>query len=604
MKKKELAVAKIKAFRVKSGVETSDENIIAAIHLMNSHGLDQDAAKDQASRSANDNGIDAWYFDEDDCSLYIYQSKLSESKGLVLKGLVDLERAADWLTKILVDGSLDKPPVDNHMLYGLFVNISKNRGKLKLIRFVLLSLFDENELEDEECIDDFNSTIAKTTLNKYVTQRLKGRLCLAIEQFCFESTIPKSIKTYEIHKFQESSVFLRKKASLHLSYVSLYSLVELYRQRGDVLFDKNVRLSLFNTKEAKDRLVHPLFETLDMIIEGRLKPEIFPFYHVGITIAASNVEDTNDNIFNLESPGVINGCQTITIAHEYLKKLSQIKNEEDRNIKIEMFRKIQVIAKVVIGVTEDELKEITNANNRQNPIENWQLFSNEGVHISIEAALKDIGVFYERQKGKFDAIMKVTDNAKYYPHTNGTYITVTLLGQIVALARGELQMAAKPALIFENKTNHDLIFTKSVYNKPEDIVLLFNIYKSMLRAYKNYLNIPTHAENSYTQRIFSKPIVRIHILYLGLIFYYQSVRAQSVREDYGTNLLKVASSNLNGHMESSFYQRVITKFRDWYLAESKRLEVEVSNKKLFAFISTLCTDFGVDFDENTPFENS
>ncbi|HZM02102.1 MAG TPA: hypothetical protein VFC44_03675 [Candidatus Saccharimonadales bacterium] len=41
----------IKAFRAKQGVEATDENIIATIHLMNTHGVDFHAALDQSSRS-------------------------------------------------------------------------------------------------------------------------------------------------------------------------------------------------------------------------------------------------------------------------------------------------------------------------------------------------------------------------------------------------------------------------------------------------------------------------------------------------------------------------------------------------------------------------
>jgi hypothetical protein len=604
MLKKETAQAKIKTFRIKSGLETSDENIIAAIHLMNNHGLDQNAAKDQASRSANDKGIDAWALEEESGELFIYQSKLSESKGLVLRGLLDLERASEWLSQILINGELEKPPVDNHMLYGLYLAVSKSKDTIRQINFVLLSLFDENELEDEEDVDNFKSLLAKSDLNKFVARKLKGKLTLSLAEYNLEGTIPKSIKTYEVHKFQESSISLRKNAGLHLSYVSLYSLVELYRQRGDALFDKNVRLSLFDTKEAKDRLVHPLSETLEFIVTGKLRPEIFPFYHVGITITASSVNKADENLFGLESPGVINGCQTITIAHQYLKQLEKVAKDEERSSRIELFKQIQVIAKIVIGVNEDELKEITNANNRQNPIENWQLFSNESIHIAIEASLKDIGVFYERQRGKFNAVMKVLDNAKYFPNTNGTFITVTQLGQIVALAKNELQMAAKTALIFENKKNHDLIFDKAVYQNPEDVVFCYNIFKSLSRSLKNYLALPTHAENNFTQFIFNKPIVRLHILFVGLLYYYQSSKTEHIRHDYHSNLLKIASPNLVNHMESNFFQKVISKFRDWYMTESKKLEVDVSNKKIWAYISNLCFELGVDAEDNLPFSDS
>ena len=119
---KEKSISKITLFRSKYGIQTSDENIIATIHLMNCHGLDHNAAKDQSSRSANDNGIDAWTYDEKSKSLYIYQSKLSENKKIVLNGFDSLIKAIDWLEPIILTGIISKAPVDNHMLYG-FISI-------------------------------------------------------------------------------------------------------------------------------------------------------------------------------------------------------------------------------------------------------------------------------------------------------------------------------------------------------------------------------------------------------------------------------------------------------------------------------------------------
>lgn len=54
--------------------------------------------------------------------------------------------------------------------------------------------------------------------------------------------------------------------------------------------------------------------------------------------------------------------------------------------------------------------------------------------------------------------MRNAENAKYYPATNGTYIKVVDLGQVIALSRHNLQWAAKPSEIFLNKQNHEKIF--------------------------------------------------------------------------------------------------------------------------------------------------
>jgi len=133
----------IKAFRAKYGLDALDENVIAAVHLMNAHGVDVNAALDQSSRSGNDQGIDAWYYSEAAQELFIYQSKLTESRPQAIKGLDDLTRARIWLEKVIVEGSVDSVPSNNHCLFNLYTAVSGLRADLRKINFVLLSLFDE-----------------------------------------------------------------------------------------------------------------------------------------------------------------------------------------------------------------------------------------------------------------------------------------------------------------------------------------------------------------------------------------------------------------------------------------------------------------------------
>ena len=135
---KEQCLQKIKAFRAKHGLEASDENIIATIHLINSLEIDLHAALDQSSRSGNDHGIDAWHYREGENELLIYQSKLSESKSLVLRGLSDLDRGRQWLEKIIIEGTVEVVPNDNHCLFNLYTNLGKFRSKLKRVTFDLL----------------------------------------------------------------------------------------------------------------------------------------------------------------------------------------------------------------------------------------------------------------------------------------------------------------------------------------------------------------------------------------------------------------------------------------------------------------------------------
>lgn len=597
--RKDDCVRAIKNFRAKQGLEASDENVIATVHLMNAHGLDVAAALDQSSRSSNDHGIDAWYHDEAKQELSIYQSKLSESKGLVLRGLNDLDRARQWLEPVVMDGRVESVPSDNHCLFTLYTLLAGVRTKLRRIRFAILSLFDVDELEDNCEYVDFEKAIVNCKLNEYI-RNTNGRLSVDAFQYNLEKSVPAKIKVYPIPVIPKARLSLRKNAHLDLAYIGLYDLVQLYRQRGDVLFDKNVRLSLVGSKDARQRLVHPMEDTLDLITSGKASPHIFPFYHVGVTIAAPSASAEDPDALGLEAPSIINGCQTISIANEYLKRLE--KNKQDAP-KIEVLREIKVVAKVVVGTTNDELKEITNSNNRQNPIENWQLFSNEPVHIEIESELKEIGVFYERQKGKFEAVMKVADNAQHYYATNGAYVSVVDLGQLIALSRRSLQWAAKPSEIFLNKANHDKVFERSIPRYTRDIVFASNLFKSVKRGLNNYLSTPAYAEGRAWE-IFRKPIVRMHLFSLALSHFYQEGKHDNIRADFSRRLNKIAAPSLTTEVES-FYRRVVAKVKNWYMSESKDLTQDVSNRKLDAFFDRLEIELGVDaVDGPAPFSPS
>ncbi len=593
MLSKDTVTAHIKEFRINSGIDRTDENLSMLIHLINNLSLDRDSAIDQSSNQSGDFGIDGWFLSKDNNELIIYQSKLSESKQLALKGLHDLLNGLSWLEPIFINGETDKPP-DNPALYNLFMELAKSRKTINQISFVLLTLFNSNELEDLKEVDEFYKELEKSNLFNYLKQA-GGSSSLRFEQYCLVKGPKKARKKYSIKTLKDSTIMLRDNAHLDLAYIPLYELVELYRQRGDVLFDKNIRMSILHSKEAKQRLVNPMEATFDAIIKKEVDPNIFPFYHVGITLSALKKHEEENDIMNLESPSVINGAQTITIAHQFYKKL-QAQNKPEL---IDIFKQIKVIVKIVTGTSDDELKEITNSNNRQNPIENWQLFSNDSIHVAIEFALKDYGIFYERQKGKFEATMKISDIAKNYYSTNNTYITITNLGQIIAVSANKLQWAAKPSDIFLNKQNHDSIFSDSIPNYPRDIILLHNLYKAMKRSLSNYKKMPSHLNDS-TQYVFTKQILNAHVFHVTMLYYYQVRQKDSIRREYSNKLLKIANPTLVSDIEN-FYTKNLTKVRTWYIGESNNLTEDVSHKKLDGYFSQLLIELGVDINGLIPF---
>jgi hypothetical protein len=341
MQSKEQIINAVNQYRIKYALDGTDENLSVVLHLINSQSLDRDSAIDQSSNRNNDYGIDGWYYNNDNNELNIFQSKLTESKVHALRGLNDLLNAANWLENIFLTGSLEKIP-DNPALYNLYMELTKSKNEIRSISFILLSLFNENELEDSNEADTFNNSLLNSPLYNHLKNN-HNTCYLKFEQYCLTQGPKKPRKKYPIIKLQDSTIALRDNAHLDLAYIPLYNLVELYRQRGDVLFEKNVRMSLLHSKDAKDRLVNPMESTFESILKGEIDPNIFPFYHVGITISALNKHEDSNNTLNLESPSIINGAQTIAISNQYLKRLEMMNDNYKSSLTTIIFPSLTTI---------------------------------------------------------------------------------------------------------------------------------------------------------------------------------------------------------------------------------------------------------------------
>ena len=115
---KQTQLKTIKDFKVRLALDATEENVVTTIHLMNTHLIDKDTALDKSAQGSSDFGIDGWYYDNKTNELYIYQSKLTDSKGLALKGLKDLTTALTYLEKIIIHKDVSKIP-KNKSIYNL-----------------------------------------------------------------------------------------------------------------------------------------------------------------------------------------------------------------------------------------------------------------------------------------------------------------------------------------------------------------------------------------------------------------------------------------------------------------------------------------------------
>ena len=215
MQSKDNVAKAVNDYRIRYALDGTDENLSVVVHLINFLSLDRDSAIDQSSSRNNDYGIDGWHYNSEAKDLFIYQSKLSESKALSLRGINDLMNTISWLESIFIDGTLNKIP-DNPSLYNLYMQLSKARSEISTITFVLLSLFNENELEDTIEAENFNVFLLKSKLYQYLKSK-SGSASIKFEQYCLKAGPHRPRKKYPIKKLVDSTIILRDNAHLDLA---------------------------------------------------------------------------------------------------------------------------------------------------------------------------------------------------------------------------------------------------------------------------------------------------------------------------------------------------------------------------------------------------
>lgn len=156
------------------------------------------------------------------------------------------------------------------------------------------------------------------------------------------------------------------------------------------LFERNVRLSLGNTKINKS-----LLESIRNKVEHRN----FPLYHNGITILCHSIKSESDQKLSIENYVVVNGAQSLT-------SLFKAKNSITDDLRI--------LVKVVEVQGDHALADkITTYSNNQNAIKARDMRSNHNIQQRLKKEFEEIAgddFIYEVKRGEKAAGREVLEN--------------------------------------------------------------------------------------------------------------------------------------------------------------------------------------------------
>jgi len=504
------------------------EDYFALLYLEKEHKVPREQAINQVAFGGNDYGIDGFHFDHDRRNLYIFQFKYSDSYSL-FKG--SFRRLID----VGMDRVFNTPNQDgrkNQIILQLRSCLHENRALIDQVCFRFVFTGDPQEAERSTVLDKLREDLEnkKYFAEQFFAPRSIGFL---IEYRSSTGKVGSVSVTKHSTTFPVSITNVIKNCGpngeeMHIGFIRLSELDTIYQAQGNYFFDRNIRYGL-GQSEAVNRSIQ---QSLRAIALDQVEaPEYFAFNHNGITLYTERVEQDGE-AFKLTSPKLLNGAQTVSTVRDFLqtnKDNAKLAAGQDR------FGTIRVICKVITKATPRFVTSVTINNNRQNPVEPWNLHANDEIQLELQDKFRDdIGIYYERQENAFDQL-STEDLEDYGIVEDSKAIQMLKITQTFLLTDGNISRLSEIRRIFEDEKLYQRTFRKSRLNADTRHILL--CYKIQFRLRKLADVIKDKGQNKYS--FVSRARILLWALMCQALLNADDI--EDTAEDYGTTITMPAA---------------------------------------------------------------
>jgi hypothetical protein len=474
-----------------SGSHRRDDSF-AVLYLKEQFDLSDEQLERQVAHGGNQFGIDAWHFDAERHNLYIYQFKWTADHSKFRESLKNLN--SKGIEFLFGDERQVESP--DQFLLQMRSMINENRS---IIDQVMIHFVFDGNLSEVDQSPVISGLLEVLEGKKYIVDDFFGnrsaRLMLEFRSNRSDSvaTIARTVKT---HKYQidfNRSILSETPAGeqMQIGFIRLVDLCDMYEDMGPRFFDKNIRSGLSSDKPTNKSLQKTFHK---IVVQEKMDPEAFLFCHNGITIAAEQLEVKQGAAYITE-PRLLNGAQTVT---SLVRFIQENKGNEDFEANLNLLDRIRVIGKVVSSAKDEFVSNVTICNNRQNPVEPWNLRANDTIQLEFQEKFRsDLEIYYERQEGAFLNLSE--DDLDELGVRETKAIQLKRLAQTLLAAQGEIDKMSRLRDVFEGEVMYRATFKES-YLKADA--------RKILLAYKIQFRI-----NAVTREIVDRYPTKYH--YLG-----------------------------------------------------------------------------------------
>ncbi|MBI3682323.1 MAG: AIPR family protein [Acidobacteria bacterium] len=448
----------------------------------------RDKAINQVAFGGNDYGIDGFHLDTQRRNLYLFQFKYSTSYTQFKQSLQRLIDAG--MERIFMTPNLDASK--NQVLLQLRSCMVENRAIIDQIcvRFVFTG--DPAEAERSQVLDKLREDLEN---KKYLIDEFFGgrQVTLVVE---FRSATGKvgavvDQRRTRVFRLPISELLARSgphDESMQVGFVRLVDLHEMFREMGPRFFERNIRYGLGGSEFVNRAISRALKQ---IVLDGKESPAVFAFNHNGITLFAEKLE-SKDGCCHITEPRLLNGAQTITTFRDFLEKNADNKHLDQRRSAVQELR---VLCKIITQATQGFVTAVTINNNRQNPVEPWDLHANDLIQLELQDKFRDdLGIYYERQENAFQNL-SYQEMEEEGITEEGKAIELVRLAQTLLVSDGNISALANLRRVFEDDAAYDQVFTPGRLKADTRLIVL--CYKIQFRLRRLLQEIEQKGPNKY-----------------------------------------------------------------------------------------------------------
>lgn len=498
------------------------EDYFACIYLITKFRCTVPKIAAQIAFGGNDYGLDAYFIDPESKNLYLYQFKWSENHNLFKDSLDRL--AKDGMIRVF--GSPMADPSANEFLNTLRAELREYRSAIKhvLVHFVFKG--DVDSADESEGLRNRRENL-ENKIHLVHTYFGDPDIDLTFEFISDRRRPPPPppVESYKISFSQNVSVQTAHDNKLmYVGFLPLMDLHRIYKGLDKRFLDRNIRFGLSDDNSPNKKIRDALG---DIVLKQTLSPDVFAFNHNGVTLAAERLSIDGDHAV-IKVPRLLNGAQTVTSVNKFL-----LDNEGNPNLERnrQILESIQVLAKIVEDDPfSDFVTNVTICNNRQNPVEPWNLRANDHIQCDLYDKLKSEGkVLYSRQENTFRNYS--VDDLEEMGVDSSRDIRIRPLAQTFLAVQGEIGRMSQLPEVFENQKWYEDTFRESYLQcDARKIVVAYKVHLMLKDPMQRLIE---RASQKLGQAIARARNLVWALLIQGIL---NDSRLASLLEDHGSNL--------------------------------------------------------------------